>query len=301
MHVLLLTNPQAGLAGSACPAERFLPVMAAWGWQVVTRPTSSGPRLTAMAYQAAQDGFEAVIAAGGDGTLHHIANGLAGTRTALGILPCGTANDLARTLGIPLDPDAALLALRDAQRHTIDLGSLNGHYFLNVAALGVSAEASTMITPAQKRRLGQGAYYWNAIKRLFRQQRLRIRLITPQATERLDVYQISVANGRLFGGGWRISAEAAVDDRLLDVVAVEPTGPLALVCRMLRQRGGMAERLGSRAYRLPSCRIEVDGPVLVNVDGETFTLLPPLEFQVVPDALSVLLPSKKPAPEAGAG
>lgn len=301
MRVLLLTNPQAGLKGAPCPLERFLPTMQAWGWSVETQPTSAGPRLKAMAYQAAQDGFDAVIAAGGDGTLHHLANGLAGTRTALGILPCGTANDLARTLDLPLDPDAALEALRDARPQPIDLGAINGHYFLNVAALGVSADASTSVTPEQKRRLGQWAYYWNAFRQLVAPRRLPLRLTTPDASQRLEVFQLSIANGRTFGGGWRISEEATVTDRLLDVVAVEPMGLVELLGRLMRGHGGMAERIGTRSYRLPGCRIEVGGPVAVNLDGEAYTLLPPLEFQVVPDALQVLMPIKKPAPETGAG
>ena len=301
MHVLLLTNPQAGLKGPNCPLERFLPAMQDWGWVVRTQPTAAGPRLTAMAYEAAQDGFDAVIAAGGDGTLHHLANGLVGTRTALGILPCGTANDLARTLGLSLDPDEALAALRDARPQPIDLGSINGHYFLNVAALGVSAEASTDVTSEQKRRLGQWAYYWNAFRRLVFPQRLALRLYTPNETRPLEVYQLSVANGRSFGGGWRISEDATVHDRLLDVVAVEPMGPMALLERLLLRRGGMAERIGTRSYRLPECRIEVSGPVHVNLDGESFTLLPPLEFEVAPDALQVLLPTPRPAPESGTG
>ena len=296
MHVLLLTNPQAGLKGPSCPEERFLPTMEAWGWTVRTRPTDAGPVLTAMAYQAAQDGFDAVIAAGGDGTLHHIANGLAGTRTALGILPCGTANDLARTLGLPLDPDEALHALRDARPHPIDLGSLNGHYFLNVAALGVSADVSTSTTSDQKRRLGQWAYRWNALCRLFHPNRLPLRLSTPEHAERLEVYQLSIANGRTFGGGWRISEEAEVTDRLLDVVAIEPMSPLALLGRLLWRRGGMAETIATRSYRLPSCRIDLQGPVHLNLDGEPFTLFPPLEFKVIPEALHVLMPHAKRLP-----
>ncbi|MNR87429.1 Diacylglycerol kinase [compost metagenome] len=300
MRVLLLTNPQAGLKGSACPCERFLPTMVAWGWTVKTQPTPPG-LLKATAYQAAQDGFDAVIVAGGDGTLHHVANGLAGSRTALGILPCGTANDLARTLGLPLEPDAALASLRDARPRSIDLGCLNGHYFLNVAALGVSADVSTSVTPAQKRRLGQWAYTWNAVRRLFMPQRLALEFKTPQSTHRLEVYQLSIGNGPSFGGGWRISEEATVHDRLLDVVAIEPMGLMALLDRLLFRRGGMAERISTHSFRLPECRIELKGPVPLNLDGEPFTLLPPLEFQVVPDALQVLMPSEKPAPETGTG
>lgn len=301
MHVLLLTNPQAGLKGAACSAERFLPVMQAWGWSVQTRPTLPGAALTALCYQAAQEGLDAVIVAGGDGSLHHAANGLAGTRTALGILPCGTANDLARTLALPLDPAQALLALRDAAPQPIDLGALNGHYFLNVASLGVSAEASKLVTAGQKRRLGLWAYYWSALRRLLSRRRLEVLLATPQACERLEVYQLSIGNGRNFGGGWRIAADAAVNDRMLDVVAVEAMSPLAFLERMLLRRGGMAERLGTRVYRLPACRIDLHGPVPVNLDGEPYTLLPPLEFQVIPEALRVLLPKEKPAPHEEAG
>lgn len=302
MRVMLLTNPHAGLKGPACPQDRFLPSMEAWGWTVHASPTpASAAALTALAYQAAQDGLDAVIVAGGDGTLHHVANGLAGTRTALGILPCGTANDLARTLGLPLDPDQALLALRDAQSQSIDLGSLNGHYFLNVASLGLGADVSTAVTADQKRAFGTWAYYWNVGSRLFRSRPNSLRLITPQGTERLVAYQVSVANGRSFGGGWRISEDAEVTDRLLDVVVVEPMGPMALIDRLLLRRGGMAERIGTRSYRLPKCRIELQGPVHLNLDGEAFTLFPPLEFQVVPEALHVLMPPKKPAPEPGAG
>lgn len=290
MRVMVLANPQAGHRGAGCSLERFLPTLEAWGWSVRAQPTRPGPELTAMAYEAAQMGLDAVLVAGGDGTLHHVANGLVGSRTALGILPCGTANDLARSLGLPLDPDSAMRVLRHATPRPIDLGSLNGHFFLNVASLGVAAEVSTTVTRAQKRRFGQWAYRWTVLKRLLSSRRMGLRLITPQGAERLEVYQLSIANGRTFGGGWRISQDAQLTDCLLDVVALEAMPPFTMLARALVHRGGMAETIATRSYRLPWCRIEVDAPVHLNLDGEAFTLLPPLEFRVVPHALNVLLP-----------
>ena len=301
MRVLLLTNPQAGPAGSACPPERFLTPMRAWGWDVQTRPVLPDDDFLG---RAAGE-FAAVVVAGGDGTLHRVANALAGSTIPLGILPCGTANDLARTLGLPLDPDAALQALRDAESRPIDLGLLNGHYFLNVAALGLSAEVSAGVSDAQKRRMGHRAYAWNAFLRLRNPRRLLIHLSSAHHDETLEVAQLSVGNGRSFGGGWPLARDARLTDHLLDVVVMEPLGPLALLARLFFRRGALAERIASRTYRLSACRIDLAGPaahaavpregLAVNLDGEPLTLFPPLEFRVVPEALFVLMPKPKPA------
>lgn len=317
MRVMLLVNPRAGPAGTACPPERFADPMRAWGWEVDVQPSPADDETARRLVERAraEPPCDALVVAGGDGTLHRLANALAGSELPLGILPCGTANDLARALGLPLDPDAALCALRDAESLAIDLGRLNGRYFLNVAALGLSADLSAEISEEQKRRMGHRAYAWNALRRLRAPgrpsaRRLALRLSTDQGADSLEVLQLSVGNGPSFGGGWSLTREARLTDRLLDVVVLEPLGLWAVLARLLFRRGALTERVASRRYRLSACRVDLESfpdagaaprPALaVTLDGEALSFTPPLDFEVVPAALRVLLPKAKPAStEAG--
>ena len=124
MRVLLLTNPHAGLKGSACPLERFLPTMQAWGWTVDTQPTSSGPRLAAMAYQAAQDGFDAREELHGVEGLREVVVGAAPQAPdAVGIVPAGGEHDDGHVgsplANAPADLEAVGFGQHDIEKHQI--------------------------------------------------------------------------------------------------------------------------------------------------------------------------------------
>ena len=203
-----------------------------------------------------------VIVGGGDGTLNAAAEALVEAGLPLGILPLGTANDLARTLEIPLNPIGASQVIAEGGTHRIDLGRVNGKHFFNVASLA----------------LGQ-------------HQSFRAQIRCNAMPARVRTIQISVGNGRHYGGGMTIAADAAIDDGMLDVVSVAPQGLLELIVNLPAFRWGKHERAPRMVRHWRCCEIEIRTvrSMPINTDGEVTTATP-ATIVVVPKAIQVYVP-----------
>jgi lipid kinase YegS len=222
------------------------------------------------AREGATRGVDAVIAVGGDGTINEVVNGLDGSDVPLGIIPSGTANDFARQVGIPDDPDHAMdVVLRRAPR-TIDTAELNGRRFLNVSSGGVAAEA-TAETPAEaKEELGLLAYAITGLRKLADLQARRARITAPDLELECEFLLFAVGNARTTGGGTRITPRALVTDGLVDLCIIEsmPRGDFAKLLLRIK-KGEHLDGEGVRYFQVPSVTIAADGPLTVNVDGES--------------------------------
>lgn len=236
------------------------------------------------------DACDLVILAGGDGTMNAAAEALLETGRPLGILPMGTGNDLARTLAIPLDLRAACDVILEGRRHAVDVGRVNGKLFFNVAGMGLSVEVARRLTPAYKRRWGVLAYAlasWQAIRN-FRSFRAEIRC--DGRTVRLKSVQIAVGNGRHYGGGMTVDADAAIDDGRLHLYSIKPRQLwryllMLPALRAGRQRGWPGVlTLSGRSIDIATRRRKP-----INTDGE-LTTYTPAHFDVLPAALSVVVP-----------
>jgi diacylglycerol kinase (ATP) len=242
-----------------------------------------------------------VLVGGGDGTIGCAASVLAHTRTTLGVLPLGTANDFARTLDIPSALPAAVDTLLAGKVVDVDLGRVNGSVFLNVASLGLSVGVTRRLTPGLKRRLGRLAYpaATLAAYRHHRPFAARLELDDGSALELADLMQVAVGNGRHYGGGLTVSPTASIDDHLLDVYAIEK-GRLrdhVSVARLLRS-GHLIEH--DRVHHLTTRRLRVvtDEPLDVNLDGE-LAAMTPATFEVDRNALHVVVPRHSRAARLG--
>src|SRR5581483_6137548 len=163
VRALVVFNPNAGQAESYEPD--ILAARDIWrehGWQVDLQPTRGPGDGTRIAREAAARGYDIVVAAGGDGTVNEVVNGLANTQTALAALPIGTVNVWVRELGLPLQPRAAAEALLGCQPRTIDLGRAGERYFLLMCGVGFDAAVTAEVRAAEKRRLGIFAYFLRA-------------------------------------------------------------------------------------------------------------------------------------------
>jgi YegS/Rv2252/BmrU family lipid kinase len=261
------------------------------GWTVMPAPDLP-PHEHPRNWQQAVAATDVLVAMGGDGTIRRLLPFLAFQPCPLAILPCGTGNDLARSLGLPLDPAQALEIARSGIQRRIDLGRINGHLFVNVASLGISANISLTLSEDWKRRFGTVAYRMAVVREMWRRPPLRLTLFAKGRRHRLRAYQVSIANGVSFGGGWRIADDAALDDHALDIVVV---GPMRLVDRWRRWQdkaeSSLAGMLASEHYRAPSCRIEAREALTVNLDGDPLVMTAPLRVTVLPGALTVIVPA----------
>jgi YegS/Rv2252/BmrU family lipid kinase len=240
--------------------------------------------------RSAAGSVDIVVVAGGDGTLNAAAPGLTASALPLGILPLGTANDLARTLGIPLDPAKAAKVIAAARTAEIDLGTVNGRPFFNVAQLGLGAEATRRADKALKRRWSVLGYGFSAIG-IYRSSRpFRAAIRSPDGSQRVHAIQISVGNGRSYGGGLTISDDAAIDDQQLDLYSFAPRSLWQLLVLLPALKLGKQRLVGEvTTMRAPAFEIETSRPLVVTTDGEvtTRTLA---RFEVLPRAISVFTP-----------
>lgn len=233
---------------------------------------------------------DAVIVAGGDGTLNAVAPGLLETNLPLGIIPTGTANDLARTLGIPEDLKAAAEVIATGYTRTVDLGSVNDHPFFNVASIGLSVELTHVLTRDFKRRFGKAGYALAALGVLARSKPFYATIRSAERSVRVSTLQIAVGNGRYYGGGNMIEKSAAIDDQHLDLYSLEfaKAWKLALLARSFRygEHGAWNE---VRATRAKEFDILTRTPKRVSADGEIVATTP-ASFRIRPNAVAIFCP-----------
>jgi len=286
-RALLLRNPHSK-QGEA-PIEAALARFAARGVDVTELPIGSSDEICAQ-IKARAGAFDCVIVGGGDGTLNAAAPAILESGAPLGVLPMGTANDLARTLDIPTALDAAADIIADGKRRRIDVGMANDLPFFNVASLGLSAELAETLDGATKRRFGRLGYALAGLKVLRNAATFRAVIVTGAGAVRVKTYQIAVGNGRYYGGGVAVRADARIDDALLDLYSLEP-GSLWKVIALapLFKRGHHTALREVRTARGRQLEIRTAEPMPVNLDGELATQTP-VVLKVLPAAIEVFAP-----------
>ena len=328
-HVLLLRNPRARRA----PSEAALLAAAAplrdRGWEIELRSTRVAGEATSLAAEAAAAGLDAVVAVGGDGTVHEVVNGLAGTRTALGVVRAGTADVWAREAGVPRGAERGLAFLPAARSARIDLGRVTFEdgaraeggtpfpegtpspdrrepRFLLMCSAGLDAEIVRLVGGGgwRKRLLGRAWYAARGTMAGVRAPPVRARIEVDGVRLERDLLMAVAGNTRLYGGVARLTGAARADDGLLDLAVFSGAG-LARRLRLTARaaRGGLERRGGDGVDYLRGAviRIEADRPLAVQADGESIRETP-LTLTVEPRALTVLLapaPSPLLAAEAG--
>jgi len=233
---------------------------------------------------------DCVVVGGGDGTLNAAALGMIEGDLPLGILPMGTANDLARTLEIPTDIAVAARIVAAGRERRIDLGLVNGEPFFNVASVGLSAELAQKLTGDIKRRFGRLGYGLVALKVLAQARPFSAVIASGEGAARVRTLQIAVGNGRYYGGGNAVEKNAAIDDQHLDLYSLEVkrAWTLALMARSFRsgEHGAWEE---VRAIRAKAFEVRTRRPRDVNADGEIVTRTP-ARFSIRPAAVRVFAP-----------
>jgi YegS/Rv2252/BmrU family lipid kinase len=242
----------------------------------------------------------------GDGSLGALVPALLRHGACLGVLPLGTANDFARSLGIPRKLEEACRALSRGQVARVDVARAGDRYFLNAASVGLTVAVARHLDPTLKRRLGALAYPVAATRALFSHRPFRVTLTVDGRRHELVALQAVVGNGRLHGGGNVIAPEAALDDAMLDLYVIRAdTSPVRTyprprgerlrdAVRLLRlapllRRGRHTQDAQTDHLRARSVVLETSPVQEVNADGELIGVSP-MTFEVVPRALSVLVP-----------
>lgn len=286
-RLLLLVNPNASRAAVAMgPA---FAVLANSGFDLDIRQPADCDAMSNEVRKAADD-VAAIVVAGGDGTVNGALAALIEAGKPVGVLPFGTANDLALTLGIPADPAAAAEVIAEGATRRIDVGRVNGRPFLNVASIGLSVQVAKRQDAQRKQQWRVLSYILTTIEVLGDADRFHAVIDCDGEKTEVDAYQIAVGNGVHYGGGMTVSPEAAIDDGVLDVYAIETRSIAELVRLAPALRAGTHGRHPNvTVFRTPKLRIETSKPMPVNTDGEVNTETP-AEFVVERKALEIYAP-----------
>ncbi len=240
--------------------------------------------------QRYQHQVDLVIVGGGDGTLNAAVDTLVETNLPLGILPLGTANDLARTLKIPNSLPEASKVIAKGELRRIDLGEVNGKYFFNVASLGLSVKITQRLTKEVKRRWGIFAYAFTALKVIWESRPFSAEIRLSDQSIKVKTVQIAIANGRYYGGGMTVAPNAMIDDQRLDLYSLEIKHWWEIIPLLPRMRQGQhINARNVRSLQAQEIQVYTRKPRPINTDGE-ITTYTPANFRVVPKAVAVFVP-----------
>jgi YegS/Rv2252/BmrU family lipid kinase len=242
-----------------------------------------------MARAAVEEGFDNVIAAGGDGTVNEVVNGIAGTNAALGLLPLGTMNVFAMELGLPgNDLGRCWKIIQEAKTRCVDLPSANGKHFVQLAGVGFDAQVVKETSRAFKRSFGPLSYVMSAAQIAARQPP-RLRIESENAVTEEGSF-VLVGNGRLYGGPFPFFKQAIIDDGLLDVLVFKRLNYIEIV-RYLQDVIFSSQITSPEVeyFQTTSLQVSSEADVPVEVDGEVVGNLP-VAFRISSRTLRVLVP-----------
>jgi YegS/Rv2252/BmrU family lipid kinase len=242
---------------------------------------------TELAREAADKGFDSVVAVGGDGSVNDVAQGLKGTAVCMGIIPCGSGNGLARTLKIPLRPALAVQTLNKLHRQAIDSIVVNGtHLSVNASGVGFDAHIARLLKSVKSR--GFAAYTSLVLREYASYQSNNYRIIIDGRPISRKAWFIAIANGRQYGYNLSVAPKAQLTDGLLDITILDKvpidhiaiTAPLAFM--NLLDHSQHAEM-----FRAKEVFIEGNLDKWVNIDGEGENLGHELHFEVHPQSVNI--------------
>ena len=257
--------------------------------------------LIELAERAARDGAELVVAAGGDGTLNEVVNGLvrAGTSTELAIIPLGTGMDLVRTYGIPTRFDDAVRNVLEGTPRTIDVGRVSyrewdgragERYFANVGSVGMSAAVAQRANGMSKALGGKATFFYALTRVFFEWENTVVSVQLDDERREARMHDVVVANGRWHGGAMLLAPEAKPDDGLFDVVLIGDVTKRDFVTTAPKiYKGTYLSHPKVELLRSRTVAVDAVEHLPIELDGEQVGTTP-VRFEIVPAALRVRVP-----------
>jgi diacylglycerol kinase (ATP) len=303
MRATIIRNPTSGsspMANQAAPAgqneieDRILNNLRHYNIEAEVRYTTADDPGAGLAREAAQAGIELVIAAGGDGTLHSVASGLIGSKSILGILPCGTMNNIAYSLHISENIDEACQIIAEGETGCIDVGSINGHIFLEVSGIGLEAAlfpAAEDIKSPGFRETIRGVI--NGIRTLFSFHPERVKITFDDGhTRSYRALQISVCNSPFYGAHLQFAPQATMDDGYLDTLIYQNFSKLEYILHAIAiSQGQRVFEPKVKRWRIKKLYITARTPLSLHADGEQIGTTP-AKIEIIPAALRVRIPQR---------
>lgn len=293
MRVTVIINPISGRQGGPETARRRATharqVLTSAGITHEVRITEHPGHAYLLAREAVAREDSFVFAWGGDGTMNEVGRALAFSNTALGLIPAGSGNGLARELHVSMEPEEALTTALRAPDRAIDVGEINGHLFFNAAGVGFDAHVTWLFNTSPHGRRGMLSYVIIAARELFRYRAPEYAVTVGEETISSRALLIAVTNSRQYGNGALIAPNARLDDGQLDMVVIQERSPVATLWAARRLfNGTLARAQGITMKRVTQATIRAHEPLRFHVDGEPVTeTSPTLSFRIHPGALRI--------------
>ena len=288
----LIYNPTSGREEMRRILPDILEKLDQAGIETSCHATTSEGDATREAELAVERGYDIIIAAGGDGTLNEVVNGMAGKENPplLGVFPLGTTNDFARALGIPKKWEDFCDLIINNNTKAIDIGKANDRYFINIAGGGSLTQLSYEVPSRLKTMIGQLAYYMKGIEKMVNLSPIELHIKAEGYEDMSGEFMLFlIANSNSVGGFEKLAPTATIDDGLFDVIAVKKCN-LAEFIRLVTMVVRGEHFNDPRVIYFKTNRMEVTSPnkVEINVDGELGGELPGV-FEVLPRHLSIFM------------
>ncbi len=301
--MLIIANPAAG----ANRASKIIPlveeILKKKGIDYVLEITRYKGDEIGIAREGVKNGFNMIAALGGDGTVNQIVNGIMGSAgavyklPALGIIPAGTGSDLVKTLNIPVKIEDAVDVLLNGKERLIDIGEIKGkawresRYFINISGIGIDAVTVKELEYAKTIFKGKLAYFYALFRALKIYHGLQLKIKIKDVNVSVLAYLAAVANGRFFGGGFKITPDADIADGLFDICIVEKVGIIKTLLNLAKViKGTHTKIIEVRMFRADKVIISSDCLMPVEIDGEVEKEDTEYYFKVNPKALKVMIP-----------
>ncbi|MCZ0702896.1 diacylglycerol kinase (ATP) [Natronobacillus azotifigens] len=273
----IIYNPTSGREGFKKDIPEVLQKFEQAGYETSVHATTCAGDATEAAKCAVARGFDTVVAVGGDGTINEVINGIAEAahRPKLGIIPAGTTNDFARALGLPKNINKAVEVILTDKTKALDVGRVNGHYFVNIAGGGKLTEVSYEVPSKLKTVLGQLAYFIKGIELLPMLHPIHTKIEYDGNLFEEEIMLFLVANTNSVGGFEKLAPEAKMDDGLFDLLVLKKTN-MAEFVRIISAltRGNHFDDPKVFHARAREIKIHTDEKMQLNIDGEYGGVLP---------------------------
>lgn len=291
-RITLIINPHSGTL-SKKGIEKWIPVrLEKIGYDVDIKYTTAPGDASRFAYECAQRGDYGVLACGGDGTVNEVASGLIGSTTALGIIPAGSGNGLARHIGIPVDIPLSLRVIEENNIKDCDYGLVNGKPFFCTFGIGFDAAVSKRF--AKKNRRGLHSYLQSALDEFIEYRSANYEITVGDQVLTDKAFLVAVCNASQYGNNAFIAPSASISDGLLDVIVVHDGYFLEKAWMGVEMLTGSIGNHGKiRAFRTPSLKITSKQPSPAHIDGDPIDFNGEVDICCVPGKLKIFVPKNE--------
>ena len=285
-NILVIQNPNAGRGITEKLRPKLEKLLNQRNFDFRFELTNAPKHAIEIAKSNLENGFDSIVAFGGDGTVHEVVNGLAGSNVAFGVIPCGTGNDYARAIGVKSSMEKAVQCIAECEPEPIDLGKINERYFINAVGIGfdgVATEESAKITKVK----GPLVYLIAIVKTLKKFKSIELEIEMNGTKKTMDTFLFEISKGPSVGGGLALNPDAKQDSGEFRICHLAPMSIPALLKDFPKLKNGKIDKAKTvTRFRAKNLTVKCEIPMPIHIDGE-YVEEKELRFEILPKSFRV--------------